>query len=203
MTAENDRYRVLAGEAGAELRVQRSRFAATAFPVASAEEFEARLAAIAKEDFDATHHCWAFRLVEEDLARSADAGEPAGTAGRPILQAIVSAGLHDAAVVVSRWFGGVKLGTGGLARAYRDAAQAALAAAPAADRWIYERLAVTAAHRDANAVFRMIAPPDLVLVGSRFGDMAEFEIDVRLSLVARTLEELQARRIDVKRRGSS
>ena len=84
---------------------------------------------------DATHHCWAWRLGDADGdERAHDAGEPAGTAGPPILQAIRSAGLTGLVVVVSRWFGGTKLGKGGLARAYRDATRAALDGAPTTSR---------------------------------------------------------------------
>jgi uncharacterized YigZ family protein len=194
-----DHYSTLAREVEAEIRVQRSRFLAIAFPVASEDAFVARLDEIRSAMFDATHHCWAWRLFEGDRSRSSDAGEPSGSAGRPILQAIVSAALHDTAVVVVRWFGGVKLGTGGLARAYRDAAAAALEAAPRDERWLYERLSVTAPHRDANLLFRMVHPPDVVLAGSEFGVDAKFELDVRRSLVPRIEAELEGMRVSVSK----
>jgi uncharacterized YigZ family protein len=199
MTAAPDHFRTPGGETRAEIRVLRSRFLAIAFPISSEETFTARLDAIRSEHFDATHHCWAWRLFDGDRARSSDAGEPGGSAGRPILQAIQSASLHDAGVVVVRWFGGVKLGTGGLSRAYRDAAAAALATAPVEDRWIYERLAVDAPHRDANTVFRLIHPPDVVLASSEFGAEAHFELDVRRSMVAGVVAELAGHRIAVRR----
>lgn len=114
-----------------ETRVLGSRFLAEAGPVADEAAAGERRAALAAELDDATHHCWALRIRIEggDRERSDDAGEPAGTAGRPILQAIRAADLRQAMVVVVRWFGGTKLGKGGLARAYRDAARAAIAAA--------------------------------------------------------------------------
>ena len=115
-----DAYRTI--ERGAEFRqkIERSEFLGLAFAVSSEPDFIAALDAIRKEHFDATHHCWAFRLLAAERARSSDAGEPSGSAGKPILSAIESAALFDAAVVVVRWFGGVKLGTGGLSRAYRS-----------------------------------------------------------------------------------
>src|SRR5437764_1072106 len=121
----SDHYRTIAARVAARIKVERSEFLAIAFPAASEEEFFAELARIEKEHFDATHHCWAFRLFS-GRERSSDAGEPSGTAGKPILGAIDSARFHDVAVVVVRWFGGVKLGTGGLARAYRDSAASVL-----------------------------------------------------------------------------
>jgi putative IMPACT (imprinted ancient) family translation regulator len=87
-----------------------------------------RLSALGREYADATHHCWGYRIAAPsgDLERSSDAGEPSGTAGAPILQAIRSAGLANVLVVVIRYFGGTKLGRGGLARAYREAARGAI-----------------------------------------------------------------------------
>lgn len=126
-----------------------SRFIATACPAADEAAARAAIESIRAEFDDATHHCWAWRLPQpgpetgehhcEDRDTGArervhDAGEPAGTAGPPILQAIRGAGLAGLVVVVSRWFGGTKLGKGGLARAYREAARAALAGAPVAAR---------------------------------------------------------------------
>lgn len=196
--SESDHYRTLREEARAEIRVQRSRFLGIAAPLADEGEFHPWLERIAKATFDATHHCWAWRLFEGGRARSSDAGEPSGTAGRPILQAIESAALHDLAVVVVRWYGGVKLGTGGLARAYRDAAALALGEAARVDRYLYQRVTVTAHHRDANAVFRLVAPPDVVLVSSDFGEDARFELDVRRSKAAALTEELRALRIEAR-----
>lgn len=118
--------------ARAETRVLGSRFLAEAGPVEDEAGARERRLALAQECAGATHLVWALRLrlgggVEREL--SDDAGEPAGTAGLPILQAMRSAGVSQSLVVVARWFGGVKLGRGGLARAYRDAARAALLAA--------------------------------------------------------------------------
>jgi len=104
----------------------------TAFPAGSDGEARAGIEAVRSEFPNATHHCWAYVLAGQDpepRERHHDAGEPAGTAGPPILQAIRGAGLCDAVVVVTRYFGGIKLGRGGLARAYRAAAASALAAA--------------------------------------------------------------------------
>ena len=117
--------------ARSELRVRDSRFLASALPIANEDEARRERAAIGRSFPDATHHCWALRLhtPQGERERQDDAGEPAGTAGMPILQAIRAAGITNTLVVVARWFGGTKLGKGGLARAYRDAARAALAQA--------------------------------------------------------------------------
>lgn len=100
------------------LEVKHSRFIANASPATSPQAALAFLAQVA--DPDATHNCWAYRIGAE--YRSSDDGEPAGTAGRPILAAIEGQGCDQVVVVVTRWYGGIKLGAGGLVRAYGGAA---------------------------------------------------------------------------------
>ncbi|TAA28193.1 IMPACT family protein [Pseudoxanthomonas winnipegensis] len=109
-----------------EQLVKHSRFLVQAGPVASADDAMAFIAAVS--DADATHNCWAWRVGE--AFRSSDDGEPGGSAGRPILAAIDGAGFDQVAVVVTRWFGGIKLGVGGLVRAYGGSTASALRQAP-------------------------------------------------------------------------
>jgi len=175
------------------LKVERSEFLAIAFPVSDEESFFAELHTIEKTHFDATHHCWAFRLFTDERTRSSDAGEPSGTAGKPILSAFGD--LFDVGVVVVRWFGGVKLGTGGLSRAYREAAAAALRDAPVAERYVYERVRVVVPFEAMGTAYRLVSAPDVVLVGEAFGDVNEFEFDVRLSLVEQFLRTLREKRL--------
>jgi uncharacterized YigZ family protein len=110
--------RTLAGGCEAVLEVKKSRFVAHAAPVDAAEAALAYLEQIA--DRTATHNCWAYRIGQ--ALRFSDDGEPGGTAGRPILAAIDGSGLDGVVVVVTRWYGGIKLGAGGLVRAYGGAA---------------------------------------------------------------------------------
>ncbi len=106
--------------------IRKSRFVVHAAPVDSVDEALAFVARLA--DPAATHNCWAYRIGQQ--YRFNDDGEPAGTAGKPILQAIDGQGLDDVAVLVIRWFGGIKLGAGGLMRAYGGCAAQCLRAAP-------------------------------------------------------------------------
>lgn len=112
------------GEAKAELTVERSRFLAWAAGVADEAQAIEFIAAASKKFYDATHNCYAFSAGQ--VKRFSDDGEPSGTAGRPILNVIEQKGLENTVVVVTRYFGGVKLGAGGLVRAYSNAAAAAL-----------------------------------------------------------------------------
>jgi putative IMPACT (imprinted ancient) family translation regulator len=109
-----------------ELEVKKSRFLATALPLAEGEAAERRLGELCHPD--ASHNCWAWR--SGDAYRSHDDGEPGGTAGRPIRAAIDGAGIDRVLLVVARWFGGIKLGAGGLVRAYGGAAAECLRLAP-------------------------------------------------------------------------
>jgi putative IMPACT (imprinted ancient) family translation regulator len=123
------RFLTLAGASEARIRERASVFLAHAAPAASEEEARAVLAERERVHRDATHHCSAW-VLRGGVRRAHDAGEPAGSAGAPILAAIEGAGVVDCVVVVTRWYGGTKLGVGGLVRAYGEAAALALAEAP-------------------------------------------------------------------------
>lgn len=194
----DDSWNTLTIDARAAIKIERSEFTGIAFPIATEEAFFARLHAIQKEFHDATHHCWAFRVRGdgEGRSRSSDAGEPSGTAGRPILAAIEGAQLTDCGVVVVRYFGGIKLGTGGLARAYRDAAQAVLAAAPRETRYDYATVDVTVPFAVISSAYRLIAPPGVILAGEAYGETNVFTYKVRRSLVVAFGKELTEKRFE-------
>ncbi|MFW6039807.1 MAG: YigZ family protein [Gemmatimonadota bacterium] len=120
--------RLLLAPRRAELVVRGSKFLALAHPADSLDDVLALRDAERRRHHDATHHVYAVRLGDGD-SRFDDDGEPSGTGGRPVLAELEARGLIDTAVIVTRWFGGTKLGTGGLARAYGGAAAAALEAA--------------------------------------------------------------------------
>lgn len=196
-----DHYRTLAAPAESRIKIERSEFLGIAFPVTSEDEFFSVLHRIEKQHFDATHHCWAFRLFAggEIRVRSSDAGEPSGTAGKPILSAIEGADLFDAGAVVVRWFGGVKLGTGGLSRAYRESAATTLRDARFADRFVYTRLQVEVPFESMSSVYRLLSPPDIVLAAENFGTTNVFDLDVRQSRVAEIERALNERRLTILR----
>lgn len=191
----SDHYRTLVEPVEFRHKIERSEFLGIAFPVTSEEAFFAELERIQKRDFDATHHCWAFRLFAESRSRSSDAGEPSGTAGKPILAAIEGAGVQDVGVIVVRWYGGVKLGTGGLSRAYRDTAAMTLQEAKLLDRYVYERVRVLVPFDMLSVVYRLVQPPDVVLVEELYGEANVFVFDVRESGVEGFRGRLVERRL--------
>lgn len=189
-----DHFRTLAAPVEYRQKIERSEFLGVAFPVTSEEQFAAELQRVQKRDFDATHHCWAFRLFAESRSRSSDAGEPSGTAGRPILAALEGAALHDAGVIVVRWYGGIKLGTGGLSRAYRDTAAETLRQASLRDRYLYQGVRVVVPFDAISSVYRLVDPPNVLLEGQNYGEQNEFFFDVRLS----ALEAFSARLTELR-----
>jgi len=135
------------------LEIKHSRFVAHAAPIGSAEDALAFLQQVAVPD--ATHNCWAYRYGNE--YRSSDDGEPAGTAGRPILAAIDGQGFDRVMVVVIRWYGGIKLGAGGLVRAYGGTAAECLRTAPRLPLVALAELTVQAAFEDLGALHAALA----------------------------------------------
>jgi len=136
-------YLVPAGEATAEIEVKRSRFHCRVARVATEQAARSVVAEERRLHGTARHHCSAFVLGPDAATmRSNDDGEPAGTAGAPILDVLRGAGVSDVVAVVTRWFGGTLLGTGGLVQAYGDATRAALAAAGSTTRELRQRLQV-------------------------------------------------------------
>ena len=130
----------------AEYAVQRSRFIADTAAVKDEETAQAFLQEIKKKYYDARHHCYGWILEGGRRKKSGDDGEPSGTAGAPILTALERQGITDGLIVVTRYFGGIKLGTGGLTRAYAHAAAQGLAASTLAELQTLRRVAVTVAY---------------------------------------------------------
>ncbi|MCD7927734.1 MAG: IMPACT family protein [Oscillospiraceae bacterium] len=122
-------YQTPAGHAQCELTEKRSRFLGQLWPVESEEQARGLIEAVKKQHYSARHNCWCYRLQANALERCSDDGEPQGTAGQPMLEVFRKGGVTNLCCVVTRYFGGVLLGTGGLARAYTQSAKDALTAA--------------------------------------------------------------------------
>ena len=146
-------FTTLSAPAEAQFREKASTFLAYAAPVSTEAEARAVLAEREKLHWDATHNCSAWS-IRGGIRRANDAGEPSGSAGAPILAAIEGAGITDCIVIVTRWYGGTKLGVGGLVRAYGDAAAQALAAAPRRTGTEAARLSITYPYAHTAAVMR-------------------------------------------------
>ncbi len=154
---ETDRYKTIKSRAEGVYKEKGSKFIALAFPVETEKEAKGLLFVIKKEYHDARHHCYAFRLgPEKEFFRSSDDGEPSGTAGKPILNQIFSAGLFNVLVVVVRYFGGTKLGVPGLIRAYKTATREALGNANLITLSVMRQLELSFDYLLMNRVMRVI-----------------------------------------------
>jgi uncharacterized YigZ family protein len=191
---KEDERLVPAREGRFELRERASRFLGLAVSSGSSEEANERLARWRREFHDATHVAFAWRIGAgpRALARSSDAGEPSGTAGKPIALAIESAALSDVLVAVVRWFGGTRLGTGGLARAYRAAAAGALEAAGSRVTADARVVAVTCPWSRIGDLRRLVRPPEVTIVSEAFGEETVVRLAVfrsRVPALAAALDE--------------
>ena len=123
----SQRYKILYKEGEAEISEKKSRFIAHIAPAQTEEEAQAFIEKIKKQYWDARHNCWAYSIGEKQPAlRCSDDGEPSGTAGKPMLEVLTGQELHNVVAVVTRYFGGILLGTGGLVRAYSEATKRAI-----------------------------------------------------------------------------
>jgi uncharacterized YigZ family protein len=160
--------------------VSGSRFTANLLPVASEEAVNAALAAIRAEFPDATHHTYAYRIGAGSvlIERSSDDREPAGTAGSPMLQVLQGGNISDALIIATRYFGGTKLGIGGLTRAYRDCARLPLAEAVLVMREPLSLIFLTLRYEDLGAVSRLLETFSGTVVNVDYGASVTMQIQL-------------------------
>ncbi len=177
-----DSYKTIAAPAEGTYTEKRSRFIALAFPVRTAEEVREHLRTCQKKYHDARHVCYAYMLGHERKDyHASDNGEPSGTAGKPILGQINSGGLTDVLVVVVRYFGGIKLGTSGLAQAYKTAAAQALAAAETVDRTVDDEVTFLFGYACMNDVMRIVKEMNPEIVRADYGTDCSMTLRIRHS----------------------
>jgi uncharacterized YigZ family protein len=165
-----------------EITEKKSRFIASTFPVDSQEAAMAQVEAMKKKYWDARHNCYAFVVGEnQQIQRASDDGEPQGTAGRPILDVLLGKQVHNALVVVTRYFGGTLLGTGGLIRAYTEAARAGLEASLLVEKIHGQKLRLTTDYNGIGKVQYILGRHQIPVADSIFAEEAVMELVVPLS----------------------
>ena len=182
----------LAAPASHLLEVKHSRFLAQAAIIDSADAAQAALALLS--DTDATHNCWAWRVGAQ--YRSSDDGEPAGTAGRPILAAIDGQGCDQVLVVVTRWFGGIKLGAGGLVRAYGGAAAECLRRAEKCPLIVFAELEFACPFANLGDAHAALNAVEASKIDERFDANG---VNLRVRLPAERVDDLKTRLRDATR----
>lgn len=198
MAVTRDEYTTLGAHGRAETKVHASRFIARAMPVHDRAAIDAALETVRKEYHDATHHCYAYRLgADGGDFRAHDDGEPSGSAGRPILAAIDREGLSDVLVVVTRYFGGTKLGVGGLMKAYGAAAGAAMASAPRMKLFALEKIEISFPHEMVGPVMHVCASTGANIASTDYNGEVHLHLEIRTSRA----DELRAALLDRTRGG--
>jgi len=201
-SSDPDAFETLDSGPEVEVRIKGSRFLGQAFHVRDTPDASACLDEVRRRYHDATHHCWASVLGNpaSPEERYDDDGEPARTAGPPILASLRRAEVTDALVVVTRYFGGTKLGTGGLTRAYGEAAEAVVSAAPRRQVWITDTLCVRFDFADLGAVENVLSRWSDAILGVNRGFEPEPEATLtvkhsRTAPLAAALTEASAGRV--------
>ena len=187
---ETDLYKTIAEAADTSIRERSSKFYAFAWPVSSEDEVKGHLDELRKKYYDATHHCYAWRMGPTGEAnRANDDGEPSGTAGKPILGQILSAGLTDILIVVVRYFGGTKLGVPGLIAAYKESAREVIEACRIVEKTVDVSFDVKVAYEAINGVMKLIKEMEPNIVSQKFDNVCEITLSIRASKA----DELMAR----------
>lgn len=187
-----DEYLTIKDSAQSKLKVKGSIFIATALSVSSEKEAKEWIKKISKEFFDATHHCFAYKIKidQSEIVKYGDAGEPRGTAGSPILSAIESAKLSNVLVVVTRYFGGTKLGTGGLSRAYRQSAQAVLGDCEKVRKFVTARVSLQFHISHTGRVNQVLKQFDCRILEKSYEENVTMRVEVRKNNLEKLGKEL-------------
>jgi uncharacterized YigZ family protein len=193
-TIENDHYTTILGVSRAELTVKKSRFIGLAASVLTEQEAVVFIQKARSEFPGATHYCYAFIIWTgtRKLARSSDAGEPANSAGKPILQAIEHSEFQNIICVVVRYFGGIKLGVGGLIRAYGQTARDCLNNAQKTITVSYVLLQISVSYKHIGSLIRLISQLKGKIIDLEHSEIAKATVQIRGSMVPILRENIKA-----------
>ena len=202
MAEIKDSYLTIAEPAEAIYKERSSKFLTYAYPVESEEEIKELLDALRKEYYDATHHCYAYRLGPQgETFRANDDGEPSGTAGKPILGQLLSADLTNCLVVVVRYFGGTKLGVSGLIQAYKESTADVIAVSKIIEKTVDRIIKVDFSYISMNGVMRIIKDMNPRIDEQIFDNLCSMKLRIRESeadiLIAK-LEKVEGVTVEVE-----
>ncbi|MFP2957174.1 YigZ family protein [Myxococcus sp. 1LA] len=183
---DEKRYPIPAGLHRVEQDIQKSRFITTAAHTPTVEEAKSFIARVREEFADATHNCWAFVVGPPGSTAQvgmSDDGEPHGTAGRPMLTALLHGGVGDVAMVVTRYFGGTLLGKGGLVRAYTAGVQQALESLPTTERVRKTRLAVEVEYTHVDGLRRLLPSYEVQVLAEEYSATVGYRLELPVTQV--------------------
>ena len=188
----SDSYLTIAAPAEAIYKEKSSKFLAYAYPVRTEDEIRELLDALRKRYYDATHHCYAWRLGPQgEQFRSNDDGEPSGTAGKPILGQLLSNSLTNCLIVVVRYFGGTKLGVSGLISAYKESAAEVIAEAEIIEQTVDTHFTIEFPYLVMNDVMRIIKEEQPNILSQDFDNLCTMRLSIRESRAEGLLGKLR------------
>lgn len=183
---ESQKYNILYEPGEAEIVEKKSRFIAHAAPAKTEEEARWFIEKIKKQYWDARHNCWAYRVgINQPAVRCSDDGEPGGTAGKPMLEVILGEDLWDVVVVVTRYFGGTLLGTGGLIRAYTKSTQEGIQNSRTVIKCLGQELMVACDYTTSGKIGYLAAEEKIPVLHTEYTDKVEFHMIVPLDQAER------------------
>ena len=201
METIKDSYLTIEADAEAIFKEKSSKFLCYAFHVESEEQIAAHLERLRKQYYDATHHCYAWRLGPfGEKFRANDDGEPSSTAGKPILGQMLSNEITDCLIVVVRYFGGTKLGVPGLISAYKESAAAVIEAANVVERTVDTHIKIAFSYIVMNDVMRIIKEEQPTIVEQVFDNLCEMHLSIRKSradIVEGRLRKVEGAIVDI------
>ncbi len=187
-----DTYLTIEKASEGTFRDRGSKFMAYAYPITTEQDIKSIVADLKKENPKANHHCWAMRWsTDRSVFRLNDDGEPSGTAGRPILNTLLSRNLTNIAVVVVRYFGGTLLGVPGLINAYRAATELALNQAVVIEKTVNDVYTIAFDYLQMNDVMRIIKEDGLEILEQQFDNTCAIKVSIRKMQVHQALSKLQ------------
>lgn len=187
----DDTYKTIENPAEGIFRDRGSKFLAYAFPINSENDIKAIVAQLKSEHPKANHHCWAMRLtIDRSVFRVNDDGEPSGTAGRPILNTLLSKDLTNLVVVVVRYFGGTLLGVPGLINAYKVATEEALNQSVIISKTVNDVYTVSFDYLQMNDIMRIIKDENLTILNQAFDNDCSIQLSIRKTQVEQALFKL-------------
>ena len=188
----DDTYRTIEKPAEGQFRDRGSKFLAFAYPLNNEVQLKSILSKLKTEHPKANHHCWAMRLSpDRSVFRVNDDGEPSGTAGRPILNVLLSKNLTNVLVVVVRYFGGTLLGVPGLINAYKSATELALNEAIIIEKTVNDVYTIAFDYLQMNDVMRIIKDDNLDILQQQFDNDCSVQLSIRKMQVNQTIGKLQ------------
>jgi len=188
----DDTYKTIKSISEGTYRDKGSKFIAYLYPIKSENDIKAIISTLKTVHPKARHHCWAMRLsTDRTMYRINDDGEPSGTAGRPILNTLLSYELTDILAVVVRYFGGTLLGIPGLINAYKSACIAAVDQAEIIEKTLNSTFQITFEYSGMNEVMKIIKDEELDIFNQKFDLSCSFNVEIRQSMVNRVIDRLE------------